>query len=100
MDCTAFLQWALPRLGMRWLGFRKVRGQVCKRVRRRLKNLGLDGFAAYRAYLETHDDEWRRLRPTLVSVLHIASDQVDLASRPIANLSGIQLRKPDGKNET
>ncbi len=26
--CTQFLQWSLPKLRMRWRGFRKVRGQV------------------------------------------------------------------------
>jgi chemotaxis protein methyltransferase CheR len=57
-DCTAFLQWALPRLGMRWPGFRRVRGQVCKRLRRRMAELGLRNLAAYRALLETHSDEW------------------------------------------
>ena len=31
-DCTAFLQYALPRLNLRWPGFRKVRRQVCKRL--------------------------------------------------------------------
>jgi len=31
-DCIYFLQWCLPRLGMRWAGFRKVRGTVCKSV--------------------------------------------------------------------
>ena len=31
-----FLQWALPRVGLRWAGFRKVRRQVLRRVRRRL----------------------------------------------------------------
>ena len=35
----AFLQWALPRLRLRWAGFRKVRHQVCKRLRRRLDEL-------------------------------------------------------------
>jgi len=29
-DCVEFLQWALPRLHLRWPGFRKVRAQVCK----------------------------------------------------------------------
>ena len=24
-ECAAFLQWALPRLRLRWAGFRKVR---------------------------------------------------------------------------
>jgi chemotaxis protein methyltransferase CheR len=38
-----------------------VRGQVCKRVARRLRELGLPDFGAYRAHLETHPDEWRML---------------------------------------
>jgi chemotaxis protein methyltransferase CheR len=60
-ECVLFLQWALPKMGAQWPGFRKVRGQVCKRVARRLKSLGLPGVSAYRAYLETHDDEWTHL---------------------------------------
>ncbi len=57
-QCVEFLQWALPRLRMRWPGFRKVRRQVCKRVDRRLKELALDDVAAYRSYLELHSSEW------------------------------------------
>jgi chemotaxis protein methyltransferase CheR len=57
-ECTAFLQWALPRLNMRWAGFRKVRGQVCKRLKHRISDLGLEGFAAYRARLEADSQEW------------------------------------------
>ncbi len=57
-DCVRFLQWALPHLRMRWHGFRKVRKQVCKRVQRRIAELGLDGVEAYRAHLETRRDEW------------------------------------------
>ncbi len=60
-ECVAFLQWALPRLDLRWPGFRKVRAQVCKRIKRRMAELGLDGFAAYRARLETDRSEWRVL---------------------------------------
>jgi chemotaxis protein methyltransferase CheR len=60
-DCTDFLQWALPRLDMRWTGFRKVRGQVCKRIKRRLNELGLEGYSAYRQLLETDPAEWRVL---------------------------------------
>lgn len=60
-DCVDFLQWCLPKLGMRWAGFRKVRGTVCKRVARRLSKLGLSDVAAYRSYLEAHPDEWPRL---------------------------------------
>jgi chemotaxis protein methyltransferase CheR len=53
-----FLQCALPRLDLRWAGFRRVRPQVGKRVRRRLAALGLEDLDAYRAYLESHPDEW------------------------------------------
>jgi len=60
-DCVAFLQWALPRLGLRWQGFRRVHGQVCKRLKRRMKKLGLDGFTAYRQQLAADPDEWAML---------------------------------------
>jgi chemotaxis protein methyltransferase CheR len=43
---------------MRWLGYRRVRGQVCKRVQRRLDALGLAGIAEYRVFLESHEPEW------------------------------------------
>ena len=59
-ECTAFLQWCLPRLDLRWAGFRKVRGTVCKRVARRIRALGLADVNAYRAYLEGHAEEWPR----------------------------------------
>lgn len=58
-ECTAFLQWALPQRELRWPGFRKVRRQVCKRLKRRIDDLGLDGFTAYRAWLEADATEWR-----------------------------------------
>jgi chemotaxis protein methyltransferase CheR len=57
-ECVAFLQWALPRMGMRWPGFRKVRGQVRKRVSRRLRELGLASPEDYERYLALHPDEW------------------------------------------
>jgi chemotaxis protein methyltransferase CheR len=60
-DCTAFLQWALPQLNLRWLGFRKVRRQVCKRLKRRMKDLGLADFSAYQARLAVDPTEWRGL---------------------------------------
>lgn len=72
-DCTTCPQWALPRLGCRWEGFRKVRGQVCRRVERRLRALALPDVAAYRSYLETHPDEWRaleRLCPITISTFY------------------------------
>jgi chemotaxis protein methyltransferase CheR len=57
-DCVAFLRWALPRLGLRWQGYRRVRKQVCKRVDRRVGALGLNGLAEYKSYLDEHADEW------------------------------------------
>lgn len=60
-ECVELLQWALPRLGLRWEGFRRLRGQVCKRIGRRVKELGLDGVAAYRQLVETDPAEWARL---------------------------------------
>ena len=57
-DCVGFLQWALPRLRMRWPGFRRVRNQVCKRIQRRLNELSCTDARQYRHYLETHTEEW------------------------------------------
>jgi len=60
-ECVRFLQWALPQLRFRWQGFRRVRGQVWKRIRRRLHELGLADPEAYRGYLRENPDEWRNL---------------------------------------
>lgn len=60
-SCIALLEWAMPRLQLRWPGFRRVHGQVCKRLRRRVAELGLSGLAAYRERLEHDESEWRRL---------------------------------------
>ncbi len=60
-DCVHFLQKVLPSLGMRWPGFRKVRGQVCKRVQRRIGALGLAHMSAYLSYLEQNPSEWQEL---------------------------------------
>jgi len=56
--CIQFLQRALPRLHMRWPGFRKVRRQVCKRINRRVSELRLNDIESYREYLQVHPDEW------------------------------------------
>ena len=53
-----FLQWCLPRLRLIWPGYRKVRRRVYKRIHRRVESLSLRSLADYRAYLETHPDEW------------------------------------------
>lgn len=52
-----FLQWCLPRLRLRWPGFRKVRRQVYKRIDRRLRELEC-GIDQYRSYLEQNPAEW------------------------------------------
>jgi chemotaxis protein methyltransferase CheR len=61
MDCRKFLDWALPRMGFRRAGFQRVRGQVCKRVGRRLRALGLLDSDAYRRLLDADPDEWVKL---------------------------------------
>lgn len=60
-ECVEFLQWALPMMRMRWPGFRKVRGQVCKRISRRIGAMGLPNVAGYQTYLEANPEEWRTL---------------------------------------
>jgi chemotaxis protein methyltransferase CheR len=60
-DCVAFLQWALPQLGLRWPGFRKVRRQVCRRIAARLGKLRLAEAAAYRSHLQSNAGEWPAL---------------------------------------
>lgn len=71
-----FLQWCLPRLRLRWLGFRKVRRQIYKRMSRRLQELGLSGVAAYRTYLEDHPGEWATLdRLCWISISRFYRDQ-------------------------
>jgi chemotaxis protein methyltransferase CheR len=57
-ECVDLLQWALPRLGLRWRGFRRVRGQVCKRIGRRLGELGLASAVDYRQRLGSDPSEW------------------------------------------
>ena len=59
--CICFLQWALPQLDMRWPGFRKVHGQVCKRLALRLEELQLADLKKYRMYLQDNPLEWHLL---------------------------------------
>ncbi len=57
VDCVRFLQWLLPKLQMRWPGFRKVRRQVCKRIDRRLIELGIADVATYQDWIAAHPEE-------------------------------------------
>jgi chemotaxis protein methyltransferase CheR len=50
-ELISFLQEELPRMGLRWRGFRNFRGTVKKRLARRLGELGMASLDAYRARL-------------------------------------------------
>lgn len=67
IECTEFLQRCLPRLRLRWAGYRKVHQQVCKRLSRRIRELDLSGLSAYQRYLESNAEEW----PILDSLCNI-----------------------------
>jgi len=60
-ECVAFLQWALPQLGLRWAGYRKVRGLVCKRLAHRLRELAIADLAKYRERVVADAAERERL---------------------------------------
>jgi chemotaxis protein methyltransferase CheR len=60
LECVALLQEYLPRLGLRWQGFKNVRRQVCRRLAARTKELGLDA-SGYRARLDADEGERRAL---------------------------------------
>ena len=55
---VAFLKWCLPRLGLRWPGYRKVRRLLGKRLNRRLVELGLADLSAYSTLLISAPAEW------------------------------------------
>ncbi len=59
--CDSFLGWVLPKMNLRPEGYRKVRKQVCQRMKKRIKELGLQGFGDYRAHLENNPHEWEIL---------------------------------------
>jgi chemotaxis protein methyltransferase CheR len=61
VECVELLRWALPRLGLRFEGYRRVRRRVCRRLARRLGALGLADASAYRRHLEAHPEEWALL---------------------------------------
>jgi len=53
-----FLQWCLPKLRLRWRGFRRVRRHVYRRLEKRMAELGLAELADYRLRLEREPTEW------------------------------------------
>jgi chemotaxis protein methyltransferase CheR len=99
LDCVSFLQWALPRRGLRWEGFRKVRRQVCRRIDRRIRELGLAGVDAYRDRLESHPGEWERFETLCrVSISRFRRDRGvfdHLADAVLPELAERARRRPD-----
>jgi chemotaxis protein methyltransferase CheR len=99
-ECTALLQWALPRLRMRWPGYRKVRKQVCKRISARLRELGLDEADAYRLYLAHNPSEWSMLDsfcPITISRFYRdvdVFDHLDRAVLPRLVANALERRSP------
>jgi len=57
-ELVTFLKWCLPKMELRWAGFRKIRRTVRKRLNRRIRELGLDDLAAYREKLQNDPAEW------------------------------------------
>lgn len=60
-ECVELLQWALPRLGLRWRGFKNLRRQVCRRIAARASELEMPDVASYRRRLEQDPAELRVL---------------------------------------
>jgi chemotaxis protein methyltransferase CheR len=60
-ECVELLRLVLPRLGLRWEGFRRVRRQVCRRITRRMAEAGARSAEGYLALLAEDADEWGRL---------------------------------------
>jgi len=99
-QCVAFLQWALPQLGMRWAGYRKVRRQVCNRARRRASELGLSDLSGYRMYLEAHSEEWAvldSLTPITISRFYRDHGTFDFLAQEVLPALAAQARE-DGRD--
>jgi len=61
---------------LRWDGYKKVSGQVCKRIKKRFTHLGLADYNSYRSFLECHADEWKALeRMTRISISRFFRDR-------------------------
>ncbi len=62
-NCVVLLQRVLPLIGMRWEGFRKVRRQVCRRLQKRMDELGIDDVHVYLEYIEKNRSECAVIDP-------------------------------------
>lgn len=96
-SCVAFLEWALPQLGLAWPGFRRVHRQVCKRIGRRLQALRLADPAAYQSYLDAHPEEWAVLDSFCrISVSRLVRDRLvftELGRVVVPTLAAAALRR-------
>lgn len=63
--CVAFLKWCLPQLRLRWKGYSKVHRIVCKRLGRRLAELGIGELSQYQTWLAAHPNELIHLQAML-----------------------------------
>jgi chemotaxis protein methyltransferase CheR len=94
-ECVELLQWAAPRMGLRWSAFRRVKRQVCKRVRARARTLQLADAQAYVQYLEGHPDEWEALEAMCgitISRFYRDSTVFDALAEDVLPLLARQLR--------
>lgn len=101
LECAEFLQWCLPKLRLRWAGFRKVRKQVCKRLNRRMKELNLLSLSAYRDHLLNRGEEWRVLDSLCkITISRFYRDRGifdAIRSRILPALAGDALEKREGE---
>lgn len=94
-DCVKFMQWALPRLQLRWAGYRRVHRQVCRRIARRMSELKYADIDAYRHYLDAHPEEWRLLDELCrVTISRFRRDQeaFEVLERDVIPALGEQVR--------
>ena len=100
-ECIVFLQRCLPRLRFRWAGFRKVHKQVCKRLSRRITELGLSDFSFYEGYLDNRPEEWQILDSILqITISRFYRDRGffdTLRSRVLPSLAMDILRRGDNE---
>ena len=99
-ECVTFLQWALPRMGYRWPGFRKVRRQVCKRIQRRIQELDLADLEAYRRHLASDPQEWSELdalcRVTITRFYRDRAVRDHVRERVLPGLAAVTIDRGDG----
>lgn len=84
---------------LHWPGYRKVRGQVCKRIERRRQALGLADTCAYRGYLQANVMEWEVLRALCsVSISRFCRDRTvfsSLEQSVLPQLATAAAKRPD-----